>query len=144
VVRVIQLTPHMRIFLAVAPVDFRRRIDGLARLCREALASDPRSGAVFCFKSRRGTSIRLLSFDGQGFWLCEKRLSVGTFKWWPKEGHQGVAKLDVHELQLLLWNGNPTQSGVAPMWRPIVTSGRESPPAGRDVPDHTLSAQATP
>lgn len=139
----IQLTPHMRILLAVAPVDFRKRMDGLARLCREVLGSDPQGGAVFCFKGRRGTSIRLLSYDGQGFWLCEKRLSAGQFKWWPKEGHQGVAKLDVHELQLLLWNGNPAQAKAAPMWRPI-TSGSELPPAARDVPQHTSSAQGRP
>ena len=139
----IQLTSHMRILLAVAPVDFRRRMDGLARLCREILGSDPQGGAVFCFKSRKGTAVRLLSYDGQGFWLCEKRLSVGKFKWWPKEGHQGVTKLDVHELQLLLWNGNPAQAKAAPMWRPI-TSGTELPPAARDAPDRTSSAQGTP
>lgn len=139
----IQLTPHMRILLAVAPVDFRRRMDGLARLCREVLESDPQCGAVFCFKSRRGTSVRLLSYDGQGFWLCEKRLSAGQFKWWPKEGHQGVAKLDVHELQLLLWNGDPAQAKAAPMWRPI-TSGSELPPSARDVPDHAAVAHGKP
>ena len=35
----IQLTPQMRILVAVEPVDFRRGIDGLARLCRETLGS---------------------------------------------------------------------------------------------------------
>lgn len=139
----IQLTPHMRILLAVTPVDFRRRMDGLARLCREVLGSDPQGGAVFCFRSRRGTSVRLFTYDGQGFWLCEKRLSVGRFKWWPKEGHQGVTKLDVHELQLLLWNGNPAQANAAPMWRPI-TSGPALPPVARDVPHHAPVAQGAP
>jgi transposase len=137
---VIQLTPHMRILLAVTPVDFRRRMDGLGRLCRDVLGSDPQGGAVFCFKSRKGTAIRLLSYDGQGFWLCEKRLSVGKFKWWPKEGHQGAAKLDVHQLQLLLWNGNPAQAQVAPMWRPI-TSGNELPPVVRNGATHPCSVQ---
>jgi transposase len=37
----IQITPQMKILLAVEPVDFRRGIDGLARLCRETLAADP-------------------------------------------------------------------------------------------------------
>ncbi len=123
----IQLTPHMRILLAVAPADFRNGIDGLARLCREVLGSDPHGGAVFCFKNRRGTAVRLLSYDGQGFWLCQKRLSIGKFKWWPKEGQQGVAKLEVHELQVLLWNGNPAQTAAAPMWRPVVAGGLRPP-----------------
>jgi transposase len=49
----IQITPQMRILLAVEPVDFRRGIDGLAALCRQALASDPQAGALFVFCSRR-------------------------------------------------------------------------------------------
>jgi transposase len=33
----LQITPQMKILLAVAPADFRRGIDGLARLCQETL-----------------------------------------------------------------------------------------------------------
>ena len=62
----IQITPQMRILLAVQPADFRRGIDGLARLCREELKADPFSGAVFVFRNRRRTSIKLLVYD-----LCE-------------------------------------------------------------------------
>jgi transposase len=116
----------MRILLAVAPVDFRNGTDGLARLCREVLRSDPMEGAVFCFRNRRATSLRLLTYDGQGFWLCQKRLSTGKFRWWPKEGQEGVARLDVHQLQLLLWNGNPAQAQAAPAWRPIAVDGLRS------------------
>jgi transposase len=115
----IQITPQMRILLAVRPADFRRGIDGLARLCREELKSDPFSGAVFVFRNRRRTSIKLLLYDGQGFWLATKRLSAGKFRWWPTSTQQSASPLEVHELQLLLWNGNPGQSGVAPAWRKI-------------------------
>jgi hypothetical protein len=38
----------------------------------------------FYFRSRRGTAIRLLSYDGQGYWLAQKRLSNGRFRWWPE------------------------------------------------------------
>ena len=62
----IQVTPQMRILVAVEPADFRKGIDGLARLCREVLQSDPFSGAVFVFRNRRATSIKLLVYDGQG------------------------------------------------------------------------------
>ena len=51
----IQLTPQMRILLAVEPVDFRRGIDGLVQLCREVLLADPMSGSLFVFRSRRGS-----------------------------------------------------------------------------------------
>ena len=63
----IQLTPQMRILVAVEPPDFRRGIDGLARLCRQELASDPFSGTVFVFRNRRRTAIKILVYDGQGF-----------------------------------------------------------------------------
>ena len=113
----IQITPHMRILVAVEPVDFRRGIDGLARLCREELQSDPFDGCVFVFRNRRGQAIRLLIYDGQGFWLCYKRLSKGRFRFWP-QGTDGGARLEAHQLQLLLAGGDPgaTQS-VPPPWR---------------------------
>jgi hypothetical protein len=71
----IQITPQMRILLAVEPVDFRRGIDGLAALCRQALGSDPQTGALFVFRSRRGHAIKCLTYDGQGYGCCQKRLS---------------------------------------------------------------------
>lgn len=113
----IQITPQMRILLAVEPADFRKGIDGLARLCREALSSDPFSGALFVFRNRRRQALKALVYDGQGFWLFQKRLSKGHFGWWPEEGRAGACRLDVHELQLLLWNGNPSRCAAAPMWR---------------------------
>ena len=79
----LQLTPQSRVFLAVAPADFRRGIDGLAALCRQRLGENPMEGAVFVFRNRRGTSLKLLCYDGQGFWLCQKRLSQGRLSWWP-------------------------------------------------------------
>ena len=49
----IQLTAHMRVLVSVAPVDFRRGIDGLAALCRAGLGQDPFGGTVFLFCNRR-------------------------------------------------------------------------------------------
>ena len=49
----IQITPQMRVLVAIEPVDFRKGIDGLARLCRDQLKSDPYSGTVFVFRNRR-------------------------------------------------------------------------------------------
>jgi len=114
----IQITPQMRILVAVEPVDFRRGLDGLARLCRETLQSDPFSGALFVFRSRSGKSIRVLAYDGQGLWLCHKRLSVGRFRFWP-DGHGAVRRLAAHELQVLLAAGNPDKTEAAPAWRSV-------------------------
>jgi len=113
----IQVTPHMRLLVAVAPQDFRRGIDGLARVCREVLAADPFSGAVFVFRNRRGTAIKILAYDGQGFWLCHKRLSEGRFRHWP--GKEGAVQHELlaHQLQVLLAGGNPQRASAAPHWR---------------------------
>ena len=119
----IQITPQMRILLSVKAVDFRKGIDGLAGVCRKIMEADPFSGCVFVFRNSRGTAIKALMYDGQGFWLCQKRLSKGTFQWWPEEGCGHTAALAVHELQLLLWNGNPGQVRVAPAWRKITAVG---------------------
>ena len=72
----------------------------LARLCQEKLAEDPFSGCGFVFRSRRGTAIRLLSYDGQGYWLARKRLSQGRFAWWP-EATGPTKPLEAYEAQLL-------------------------------------------
>jgi len=69
---VIQITPQMRILVAVDAQDFRKGIDGLARICREVLAADPFCGALFVFRNRRQTALRVLCDDGQGFWLAHK------------------------------------------------------------------------
>lgn len=116
----IQVTPHMRVLVAAEAADFRRGIDGLAQLCRAALAVDPFSGTIFVFRNRRGTAIKLLVYDGQGFWLCHKRLSKGRFAWWPSpQAESAAAALAAHELQVLVSAGDPSATRAAPAWRRV-------------------------
>lgn len=68
----IQITPQMRIWVALEPVDFRKGIDGLAGICRQLLQTDPMDGALFVFRSRNGRALKCLVYDSQGFWLCQK------------------------------------------------------------------------
>jgi transposase len=118
----IAITPQMRILLAIEPVDFRKGIDGLVAVCRQALQSDPFAGAVFVFRSRNRRALKLLAYDGQGFFLCQKRLSQGVFAWWPPTTGEAVCKVEPYQLQLLLWNGNPSKAQAAPLWRPLATA----------------------
>jgi transposase len=113
----IALTPHLRVLVAVAPADFRCGIDGLARRVRQALGDDPFGGAVFVFRNRRGTAIKLLAYDGQGFWLCHKRLSQGRFRHWPT-GQPGQ-RLAPQELAVRLAGGDWTAAAGAPLWRAV-------------------------
>ena len=117
----LQVTPHMRILVAVEPADFRCGIDGLAKICRKALSSDPMSGTVFVFRNRRKTAVKLLVYDGRGFWLCYRRLSAGRFRWWPKSTDEAksVSPIEAHELQVLLSGGDPSGTKAVPVWRKI-------------------------
>ena len=114
----LQLTPQSRIFLAVAPVDFRKGIDGLAAVCRQGFAQNPLDGAMYVFRNRAGTALKLLYFDGQGYWLCLKRFSAGRLRWWPRADGATV-RLAARELQVLLWNGCPNQAAMADDWRQV-------------------------
>jgi len=115
----LQISPQIKILVAVEPADFRRGIDGLARLCQQALQEDPFAGAVFVFRNRRGTALKVLMYDGQGFWLCHKRLSRGRFPWWPSATNDAAQPLAAHQLAVLLTAGNPTRTDTIPDWRPV-------------------------
>jgi transposase len=104
-------------------VDFRKGIDGLAALCCQALSSDPLCGALFVFCSRRSHAIKCLTYDGRGFWICQKRLSHGRFTAWPKSDAGTSLRLDPHQLHLLLRNGDPSRAEAAPLWRRVPVLG---------------------
>jgi transposase len=105
----------------VEAVDFRKGIDGLARVCEGTLEKDPFGGSVFLFRNRRRTGIKILFYDGQGFWLCLKRLSKGRFRWWAeaRDIDERTRELLISEIQVLLWNGNPERTGTQEMWRSV-------------------------
>ena len=70
------------------------------------------------FRSRSGTAIRLLTYDGQGYWLAQKRLSKGRFVWWP-EADTPAKSLEAYEAQLLMAAGDVSRVRAAPMWRRV-------------------------
>ena len=88
-VSMLQITPQMRILVAVEAVDFRKGIDSLAELCRAKLNADPFSGCLFVFRSRRATSIKCWSTTGRDFgWrpsVCPKDAFAGGRRWQNKE-----------------------------------------------------------
>jgi transposase len=119
----LQISPQTRILGAVEPADFRGGIDALAQRCRAVLSSDPFSGTLFVFCNRGRSAIKALYYDGQGFWLCHKRLSKGRFRWWPKEAGSSARSLRTHELAVLLCGGDPDATKAAALWRPLAEAG---------------------
>lgn len=115
----IQITPQMKIYLAVHPIDFRKGIGKLSGLCRTILNEDPFRGQLFVFRNKDGTSIKLLVYDGQGFWLFQKRLSKGRFRWWAEDSDEKKFKMEAHELQQLIWNTSPKDLKKVRLWKKV-------------------------
>lgn len=117
----LQIAPQMKVLVAIEPADFRQGIDGLIRVCKDSLGQDPFAGVVFIFRNRRSTAIKVLVYDGQGFWLCHKRLSQGRFRWWPVVPNQAAKSkaLAAHQVSVLFSAGNPDRTAAAPDWRPV-------------------------
>ena len=85
----ITIPAGVRIYLACGKTDMRKGFDGLSMLAQDVLKQDPFSGAIFCFRGRRGDLIKILYWDGQGFCLFahrrsrlrQRRLERGRFIW---------------------------------------------------------------
>jgi transposase len=112
----LQITPQHRLLLAVDPIDFRKGICGLKAECQQKLLCDPFSGTIFAFTNRVRTSVKLLIYDSNGFWLCQKRFSQGKLAWWPTAKTSTVS-LRASELQILLAQGNPMKAAIPKDWR---------------------------
>ncbi len=115
----ILLTPQMKIFVYIEPIDFRNGLDGLICITKSKIKEDPFSGAVFLFRNKRGHSVKAIVYDGQGFWLFMKRLSEGRFRHWPKAEGGIATKLLARELSVLLWNGDPSRASMKSDWKKL-------------------------
>jgi len=114
----LQITSKHKVFIGTQPIDFRKGIDGIVAVCRGKLQHDPFSGHCFIFRNKKATAIKVLMYDAQGFWLCHKRLSAGSFKHWPRVD-QSILVVSTTQLQVLLSNGNPFDIDTPPDWHPI-------------------------
>ena len=115
----ITLSPQTKVFVHVEPIDFRNGLDGLIGIIKVKIKEDPFSGALFLFRNKRGISIKAVVYDGQGFWLFMKRLSEGRFRHWPKSNGIAYPRLLSRELQVLLWNGDPSRALMKGDWKSL-------------------------
>jgi transposase len=112
----LQITPRHQLFIAIEPVNFKNGIDGLKSICKQLWQNDPFGGQFFIFRNRRSTDIKILAYDGNGFWLCQKRFSSGKLKWWPKTA-QEAARIRAVELLVMLQQGDPLAVSAPADWR---------------------------
>ena len=88
------------IFLHTRPTDMRKGFDGLSGIVREVFGADPLDGSLFLFVNRRGDRLKILHFDGTGFWLYYKRLEAGTFEVLTSD--DACVEIDTTQLAMLL------------------------------------------
>jgi len=101
------IPPAAKAYVKIEPVDFRMGMDRLVALTNQKMQMDARSGAAFVFCNTKKTAIKVLYFDRQGYWLCQKRFSDGKMKHWPKETDDGkTLGLNLQELVVLLSDGD--------------------------------------
>jgi transposase len=79
----------------------RKSINGLMILVQESFSLDPFTDALFVFCNRSRNRIKILEWDGDGFWLYFKRLERGRFLW-PSEEESSTMILGVEELSCLI------------------------------------------
>lgn len=88
-----------KVMICTQPIDFRKGIDSLVALIQNEFRSDPFSGVVWVFRSKRADRAKILWWDTSGIWLMTKRLEDGRFSW-PKE-HDGMYRINAAELSAL-------------------------------------------
>jgi transposase len=116
----IQVPAQAKVMIMHESVNFRNGIDGLAAIARRVLEKEPMDGTFFVFRNKRRHMLRLLFYDGGGFWLCTRRLSKGTFSSWPTgDGSQPCSPLLARELQVLIWGGDPSSCAFPALWRQV-------------------------
>jgi transposase len=94
---------NLRIYLHRAPIDMRRGRNGLAALTREVLKEDPfASGALFVFVGKRYDSLKILTWEKNGFALWWKKIESAEKYHWPRMLQQEVVTLTVEQLNWLL------------------------------------------
>lgn len=116
------LPPSVRIYLATAPTDMRKSIDGLMAIVRNVWTADAYSGHLFVFPSRRGDRIKILYWDRGGFVLYYKRLERGRFVLPPLDAAIQAVELEASLLAMLLDGLDAARVRQPRRWQPPRTS----------------------
>jgi transposase len=70
----LSLSPTTRIFVAVKALDMRQGFNGLYAWVQTVLGEEPTSGHWFVFLNKRRNRLKILTYDGSGLWILNKRL----------------------------------------------------------------------
>ena len=89
------------VYLCCGHTDMRKSINGLMTLVTSSFELDPFADALYVFCNRKRDRMKILEWDGDGFWLYFKRLERGHFRW-PAAGDDNKMVLSSEELLCLI------------------------------------------
>ena len=90
-----------KVYLACGSTDLRKNIDALSSLVQDSFKLDPYSDTMFVFCNRSRDIIKILEWDGDGFWLHTKKIEQGRFNW-PPTAEEDLMDLTRRELEILI------------------------------------------
>lgn len=126
----LSLSPHLRVFLAVEPVDLRKGFDGLRAVVERVFERDVLEGHVFLFLNRRRDRVKILWWDRDGLAIFYKRLERGSYEVPRHEPGARQLTLDATQLSLLLGGVELSSVRQRRRYRP----GERSPSAHSAAP----------
>jgi transposase len=99
---VLNLSSDLKIYAYTRPTDMRKGFNGLSGIVRSEFQSDPTDGSLFVFINRRRDRMKLLHFDGGGYWLYYRLLEAGTFEELKPTNDSSRLRIDATQLSMLL------------------------------------------
>ena len=98
----LNLTPAIKIYVHTRATDMRKGVHGLSGIVRSQFEADPTDGSLYLFINRRRDRLKILYFDGGGYWLYYRLLEAGTFEVLSEENDSCRLQLDATQLSMLL------------------------------------------
>jgi len=98
----LNVSSQTKIYVYASAADMRKGINGLSGIVREQFAADPTNGSLFVFVNRRRDRMKILYFDGGGFWLYYRLLEAGTFEELKNPQEAAYLTIDATQLEMLL------------------------------------------
>jgi transposase len=95
----LEFTHESAVYISCGTTDLRKSFNGLAAIIKLKFNLDPYSKCMFAFCNRSRSLIKILQWDGSGFWLHMKRLDRGNFRW--PDTPDEVQKVSIREMRWL-------------------------------------------
>jgi transposase len=103
---------NLTVMIALKPVDFRCGHNKLKLIAEQIFGEDPRKSGLFLYRNRRSTDVKLIFYNGTGFFTGHQKLSKGRLKWWPRT-EQEAQNISAEQVSRLILGFDPRGS-----WHP--------------------------